>query len=104
MYIAWYVFYYIAIDTAEGARGVGGRPPRGPVGEGPPAEGPPPPPPWGPGEGARRGARGGSPKRLHKAPTDYTKPQQTIQSPGNTIQSPGKTIQRHEILDKTLKY
>ena len=35
--------------------------------------------------------------RLYKAPTDYTKPQQTVQSPE-------KTIQRPEILDKTKKY
>ena len=32
----------------------------------------------------------GSPKRLYKAPTDYTKPQQTIQRP--------------KVLDKTLQY
>ena len=36
------------------------------------------------GGGARRGARGESPKRLYKAPADYTKPQQTIQSPEKT--------------------
>ena len=56
-----------------------------------------------------RGARGGegaggkpqkiiqSPDRLYEAPTDYTKPRQTIQSHK-------KTIQRHKILDETLKY
>ena len=34
---------------------------------------------------------------LYKAPTDYTKPRQTLQSPK-------KTIQRHRILDKNQKY
>ena len=72
---------------------------------------------WFVGGRARRGPRGGTPKdftkprqtiqshrktiespyRLYKAPTDYTKPQQTIKRPK-------KAIQRHEILDKTLKY
>ena len=36
------------------------------------------PPPWGP----------GSPERLHKAPTDYTKPQQTIQIPDRLSKAP----------------
>ena len=34
-----------------------------------------------PGGHRRRGARGGSPKRLYKAPTHYAKPRQIIQSP-----------------------
>ena len=42
------------------------------------------------GGGARRGAWGGSPKRLYKAATDYTEPQQTIESPRKTIQSPNR--------------
>ena len=46
---------------------------------------PPPPPPWGPG-GDRLGW--GHIKRLYKAPTDYTKPQ--------------NIIQRHKILDKDI--
>ena len=69
--------------AAEGPRG-GGPPAEGPVGGGPPPRGPV-------GEGARRGAwggRGGSPKRLHKAPTDKTKPQQTIQSPDRQYKAP----------------
>ena len=58
-----------------------------------------------------------SPDGLNKAPTDNTKPQQTIQSPNrqykaptdntkprNIRQNPKKTIQRHEMLDKTIKY
>ena len=40
---------------------------------------------WHPGRSAAVAAmgpgEGGSPKRLHKAPTDYSKPRQTIQSP-----------------------
>jgi len=68
-------------------------------GGGPPAEGPPPPPPpWG--GGGREGRRGGSPKRLYKAPTDYTKPQKDYKKPRQIIQSLTKTIQRHKILDK----
>ena len=47
------------------------------------------------GGGARRGAWG-NPKRLYKAPTDYTKPQ-------HTIQSLRKTIETYKILDKTSK-
>ena len=38
----------------------------------------------------------GSALRLYKAPTDHTKPRQTIQSPNNSIQ-------RDEILDKAPK-
>ena len=90
---------------AEGPSG-GGRPPRGPVGGGPPAGGPRRGgrPRRGPGGGGRpprvhrrrRGARGGgarrgawgSPKRLYKAPTDYTKPRQTIQSPNRLYKAP----------------
>ena len=82
--------------------GGGGRPPRGP---GPPAEGP-----GGEGGAARRGARGRpprgpggephktlqSPNRLYKAPTDNTKPQQTIQIP--------KIKQRPNISNKTLQH
>ena len=41
------------------------------------------------------GGEGGSPKRLYKALTDNTKPQQTIQSFKNTIQST-------EMLDKDI--
>ena len=44
------------------------------------------------GRAARRGAWGGG-----EAPTDFTKPRQTIQSPK-------KTIQRHQMLDKAPKY
>jgi len=64
------------------------------------------PPPWGP----------GSPERLHKAPTDYTKPQQTIQIPDRLYKAqkrlykaptdftkPQKTLQRHEILVTDIK-
>ena len=58
---ATYIYYPLG-----GAPVGGGRPPRGP----------------------RRGAWG-SPERLYKAPTDYTKPQQTILRP--------------KILDETLK-
>ena len=57
-----------------------------------------------------------SPDRLYKAPTNYTKPQQTIQSPRKTIQSPDRLYkdperlykhinirQKPKILDKDLK-
>ena len=47
--------------------------------------------PWGAG-----GGRGGSPKRLYKAPTDYTKPRQTIQSP--------KTLYKAQKYTKTVEY
>ena len=47
--------------------------------------------------GARGGGGRGSPKRLYKAPTDYTKPQ-------NNIQRHKETIQRHNILDKDPTY
>ena len=53
--------------------------------------GPPPPPPGGPGGGG--GGKGGKAAwggidrdGVCKAPADYTKPQQTIQSPKKTIQ------------------
>ena len=68
-----------------------GRPPRGPVRGGPPAEGPRGGgaarrgAPWG--GAARRGARG-SPKRLYKAPTGYTKPRKTIQGPNRLYKDP----------------
>ena len=68
---------------------------RGPGGGRPHRLGPPLPPPWGPGGEARKDYT--KPGRLHKAPTDFTKPQQTIQSPQ-------KTIQRVKILDKTINY
>ena len=55
----------------------------------------PPPPPCGPGTG--------SPERLFKALTDYTKPRQTIQSSRQTTQSIKKIKQRHKVLDKTPK-
>ena len=42
----------------------------------------------GEGGGARRGARGGGPKRLYKAPTDNTRPQQTIESPDRLHKGP----------------
>ena len=38
------------------------------------------------GWGARRGAWG-SPRRLYKAPTDYTKPQQAMKSPNRLYKS-----------------
>ena len=75
-----------------------GRPPRGAGGGGRP--------PWGPGGSGRpprghrrrRGGReGASPDRLYKAPTDYTKPQKSIQN----LQ---KTIQSRWILDTTPKH
>ena len=47
--------------------------------------GPPPLPPWGPG-GDRLGW--GHIRILHKAPKDYTKPQQTIQSPDRPYKAP----------------
>ena len=43
-----------------------------------------------------RSREGGSHKRLYKAPTDYTKPRQTLQSPRRTIQRP-------KIINKTFK-
>ena len=56
-------------------------------------------------------AVGSSPKRVYKALTDYTKPQNIIQSPDRlykaptkrvpSIQSSTKTIQRVKTLDKT---
>ena len=60
-----------------------------------------------------RGGRGGkAPKDFTKPrqaivihspdTTDYTKPQQTIQSPKKTIQSPPKSIQSLKLLDKDL--
>ena len=58
----------------------------------------------------RRGARGGSPKRLYKALTDYTKPQQTTQSPDrlnkapNDYTKPPQSMQRPRILDTDLEY
>ena len=64
-----------------------------------------------------RGGGGGSPNRLYKAPTDYTKPQQLIQSPNRQYKAAKhytklqKSIQRHQdirqnpkILDKDIKY
>ena len=45
----------------------------------------------------RRGGRGGSPKRLYKAPTYYTKPLNIIQTLQNSMQNP-------KILDKNPKY
>ena len=65
-----------------------GRPPRGlGAGGGPPAEGP------GGGEAPKDFTK---PNRLHKAPTDNRKPQQTIQSPRKTIQSLRTTIQTNK--------
>ena len=72
------------------------RPPAGPGGEGPRGGGID----WG----------GDTSDRLHKAPTDYTKPRNIKQSPRNTIQSPDrlqsprKTIETSKILDKYQKY
>ena len=40
--------------------------------------------------------KGGGPKRLYKAPTDYTKSQKDYTKPQQTIESPG-------ILDKDIK-
>ena len=91
----------------RGAPWRGAAPPRGPVGGGPPAEGPR-------GGAARRGAEGdggeggdrlgsGHPKRLYKAPTDYTKPQQTIQNPNRIYKAPQslhKTIKHYTKLSK----
>ena len=65
---------------AEGPRG-GGRPPRGPVGRGRPPRG----------LGREEGGEGGSPKRLHRAPTDNTKPRQYKAPTDNT--RPQQTIQ-----------
>ena len=74
---------------------------------GPPAEGPG-------GGAARRGegglapaeghgkGGGGSPKRLYKAPTDYTKPQKDYTKPRQTIQSPG-ILKKTKIFNKYLK-
>ena len=70
---------------AEGPRG-GALPPRGPVGGGAPAEGP----------------GGGSPKRLHKAPTDFTKPQQTIESPDRLYKDIAR-LYKHIIIRQNLK-
>ena len=50
----------------------------------------------GPGWGAARRGAWGSPKRLYKAPTDYTKPPKYYTKPRQTIQRP-------KILDNTLK-
>ena len=52
----------------------------------------------------------GGPKRLYKAPTDNTKPQQTIQSPNRQYKAPKDYTkplnirQNPEILNKDLKY
>jgi len=48
------------------------------------------PPPWGP----------GSPERLHKAPTDYTKPQQTIQIPDRLYKAPKRLYKAPKRLHK----
>ena len=71
---------------AKGPRG-GGRPPRGPWGAGAPAEGP----------------GGVSPNSLYKAPTDYTKTRQTIQSPDRLYKAPNWLYRDLEILDKDIK-
>ena len=64
----------------RGGGGEGGRPPRGP--------------------GGRR-----SPRRLYKAPTDYTKPRNIRQSPRNTTYTNHLNIrQRPKILNNTLQY
>ena len=44
------------------------------------------------------GGRGGSTDRLHKAPTDYTKPQQTIQITEKTMKIPGRLYKATERL------
>ena len=48
--------------------------------------------------------RGGSPKRLYKAPTDYTKPPKDYTKPRQTLQRYKNTVQRLKISDKTHKY
>ena len=63
-------------------------PAEGPRGGGPPAKGPR-------GGDPLRGLGGdtlgwGYPKRIYKAPTDYTKPRNIRQTPRNTIQSPDR--------------
>ena len=63
------------------------------------------------------GGEGGNPKKLYKAPTDCTKPRQTIQNPNrlykaqkNYTKPPddntktSNTRQNQQILDKDLKY
>ena len=45
-----------------------------------------------------------SPKTLYKAPTDYTKTLKDYKKPQKHYTKPRNIRQRHEILDKTLKY
>ena len=66
-----------------------------------------PEPPWataaavGPGrEGRGDRLRWGHIRILYKAPTDYTKPQQTIQSPDRQYNAPKRLYKDPDILDK----
>ena len=68
------------------------------------------------GEGGGAGApaegpKGGGPqKTFYKAPTDFTKPQRTIEGPDRLYKAPTdytnpqQTIETYKILDKTQKY
>ena len=53
---------------------------------------------------AWKGGGRGSPRRLYKAPTDYTKPQKDYTKPRQTIQNVRNIKQKPEILDKYSKY
>ena len=48
--------------------------------------------------------RGGSPKRLHKAPTDKTKPQQTKQSPDKLYKAPERLNKDRQRLYTDIQY